>query len=49
MLGGFLIALFSCVGLGSIVTCVYIKCKNYHMKKSDSMEELSSVDVTDSD
>lgn len=47
LLQGFAIAGFSIIFLSSIVYCLKKKTKSYHMKKSASMEELSSVDTTD--
>ena len=45
---GFVIAIFSLAGLSAISYCVRIKLRQqHHMKKSASMEELSSVDTSD--
>jgi hypothetical protein len=34
-------------GLVTLIYCLKKKAKTYHMKKSASMDELSSVDTTD--
>lgn len=47
ILQGCFIAGFSFAGLVALVYCLKKKVKTYDMKKSASMEELSSVDTTD--
>jgi hypothetical protein len=47
VLQGCFIGGFAFVGLVTLVYCLKKKAKSYHMKKSASMEELSSVDTTD--
>ena len=47
ILQGVVIGSFSFIALATLVYCLKKKAKTYHMKKSASMEELSSVDTTD--
>lgn len=47
VLQGCLIGGFGFICVISVVYCVQKKVKSYSMKKSASMEELSSVDTTD--
>jgi hypothetical protein len=47
ILQGVLIGSFGFIGVVSVVYCLKKKAKSYSMKKSASMEELSSVDTTD--
>lgn len=45
---GFVIAMFVLCGLSSFSYCIRLRLKNSTMmKKSESMEDLSSVDTTD--
>jgi len=47
LLQGFAIAGFSIIALSSIAYFLKLRTKKFSMKKSASMEELSSVDTTD--
>lgn len=48
LLAGFVIGGFSCVVISALAYCIKKRRSNLiHMKKSASMEELSSVDTTD--
>jgi hypothetical protein len=46
ILQGLLIGGFSFAGVVALVYCLKKKAKTHHMKKSASMEELSSADPT---
>lgn len=47
ILQGCLIGAFGVIGVMAVVFCLKKKVKTYHMKKSASMEELSSVETHD--
>ena len=47
ILQGCLIGAFGFIGIATLAYCLQKRVKTYHMKKSASMEELSSVDTTD--
>lgn len=47
ILQGCLIGAFGFIGLVSVVCCLQKRVKKYTMKKSASMEELSSVETHD--
>jgi hypothetical protein len=47
ILQGFLIGAFGFVGVVTVAWCLQKKVKKYNIKKSASMEELSSVETHD--
>lgn len=47
ILQGFLVGGFAFAGVVTLVCCLKKKAKMYYMKKSESTEDLSSIDTAD--